>query len=66
MIRIPFGRTAKEDDDAKPSEVFSDYCREELERRRDRGADFDENRFEAAVDLAAGRLRAMEENEGKA
>jgi len=66
MIRIPFSRTAKDDDGDKPSEVFSDYCRDELERRRDSGADFDEKRFEAAVALAVGRLRAMEESEVKA
>jgi hypothetical protein len=66
MIRNPFSRAAKEEDGDKASEIFSEYCRDELERRRDRGSDFDEERFETAVALAVGRLRAMEANEGKA
>ena len=66
MIRIPFSRASKDRDGDKPSAAFSDYCQEELERRRDSGADFDEGRFQAAVDLAVGRLRAMEEKEGTA
>lgn len=66
MIKIPFSRTAKDGDGDRPSAAFSDYCRDELERRRDSDADFDEDRFKAATDLVVGRLRAMEENEGKA
>ncbi|MCG6863018.1 MAG: hypothetical protein LJE70_17345 [Chromatiaceae bacterium] len=66
MIRIPFSRTSKDDDSDKPSVAFSEYCRDELERRRDTGVGFDEARFEAAVELAVGRLQAMEDKEGKA
>jgi len=66
MIRIPFGRTTKDGEDEKPSEVFSEYCRDELERRRDTGAGLNEKRFEAAMDLVIKRLRSMEENGGKA
>jgi hypothetical protein len=64
MIKLPFSRKSKHEDADKPSVAFSDYCREELERRRDCGGDFDEERFQAAVDLAIGRLQGMEE-EGK-
>lgn len=65
MIRIPFSRAAKDEKGDKISVTFSEYCREELERRRDRGVDFDEGRFKTAVDLVVDRLRAMEEKEGK-
>jgi hypothetical protein len=65
MIKIPFTRTTKGEDNDKASVAFADYCRGELERCRDRGADFDEERFKAAVDLAVARLRAMEEGTGK-
>ncbi len=65
MIRIPFGRPSKGAQTGKVSVVFSDYCRDELERWHDRGEDFDEERFKAAVDLAVNRLRAMEEKEDK-
>lgn len=66
MIRIPFSRTSKDTDGDTASVAFSNYCRDELERRRDSGTGFDEDRFKVAVDLAAGRLQEMEENEGKA
>jgi len=66
MIRLPFGRALKDKNGDKPSETFATYCRDELERRRDCGADFDEERFKAAVDLAVEKLVAMEEKEGKA
>ena len=46
-------------------QTFADYCREELERLRDSGGAFDEEEFRAAVDLAIGRLEALE-NEEKA
>jgi len=65
MIRIPFSRTNKDEEGEKPSEVFSEYCRDELERRRDTGVGLNEKRFKAAVDLVIKRLRTMEENGGK-
>jgi len=63
-MRIPFGRTAKEEDGDRPADAFADYCRDELERRRDSGSGLDEKRFEAAVALVVSRLRAMEAGEG--
>lgn len=66
MIKIPFSRTSKDGDEDRPSTAFSEYCRDELERRRDSDTEFDEDRFKLAVDLALDRLRAMEESEGKA
>ena len=65
MIKIPFGRGSKDEASRKASVAFADYCHDELERRRDSGKDFDEKRFAAAVELAVGRLRAVEEIEGK-
>jgi hypothetical protein len=63
MIRIPFSRNANDED--RPSEAFSNFCRAELERRRDSDSGFDEKRFRAAVDLAVGRLRSIEGTEDK-
>jgi hypothetical protein len=60
MIRLPFSHKSADEAGERAYAAFEDYCREELERRRDAGADLDEKRFRAAADLAAGRLRAME------
>lgn len=65
MIRLPFHRKPKHEDRDKPSVTFASYCHRELERRRDSGAGFDEERFRAAVELGVSRLRGMEE-EGEA
>lgn len=61
MIKLPFHRKPKHQDSDKPSVAFESYCHRELERRRDSGAGLDEERFRAAVELAVGRLRVMEE-----
>jgi hypothetical protein len=65
VIKFPFSRKLKGESAEKLSDFFADYCREELERRRDCGGELDEARFHAAVDLAVGRLRGIED-EGKA
>ena len=65
MIRLPFGRKSSEQDGDRPSRAFEDYCREELERARDSGAAFDEQRFRAAMELALERLQALERGEGQ-
>lgn len=60
MIKLPFSRQSGDGSPDGPSASFADYCREELERRRDSGTPFDEAQFQAAVDLAVGRLQSME------
>jgi hypothetical protein len=65
MIRFPFGRKSSEQDNDRPSRAFADYCRDELERARDSGAGFDEQRFHAAMELALERLQALERGEGQ-
>jgi hypothetical protein len=60
MIKIPFSRQSGDDSSSRPSASFADYCREELERLRDSGTEFDEARFRAAVDLTVRRLQSME------
>jgi len=65
MLKLPFARKPKDEDAERSSVAFADYCREELERLRDSGGAFDEEEFRAAVDLAIGRLEALE-NEEKA
>ncbi|MCU0833798.1 MAG: hypothetical protein MUC77_05070 [Chromatiaceae bacterium] len=65
MIRLPFGRKPAGEAAPRPSAAFAAWCEEELERRRDARADFDEPAFRAAVALALGRLKAKE-REGRA
>jgi hypothetical protein len=65
MIKLPFGRKPSEQVSDRPSRAFADYCREELERARDSGDGFDEQRFRAAMELALERLRALERGEGQ-
>ena len=59
MMRLPFSRKPTGDGGKSAEAAFSEYCGEELERRRDSGTELDEARFQAAVDLAIGRLREM-------
>lgn len=59
MMRLPFSRKPTGDDGKSADAAFREYCGQELERRRDSGAELDEARFQAAVDLAVGRLREM-------
>lgn len=63
MIRLPFSRRPKDDSPQGPSTAFARYCREELERLRDSGQAFDEERFAAAVELAQSRLKALDEED---
>lgn len=60
MMRLPFGRRSAGPGTQRPSDAFAAWCEEELERRRDAGAEFDEDAFRAAVTLALGRLKARE------
>ena len=64
MIKNPFNRKTKDDDGNLPSAAFAEYCRDELERRRDSEGPFDEEEFLSAVDLALERLQAMEGEQG--
>ncbi|MGD2119523.1 MAG: hypothetical protein PVG66_14270 [Chromatiales bacterium] len=48
---------------AKPSRGFTLYCEQELERRRNKGEDFDEEAFRAAVDLTIAKLQMLEDEE---
>ena len=61
MMKLPFNTKAKDQVKELPSVIFSKYCAEELERRRDAGKAVDEQRFQAAVALALERLRQEEE-----
>ena len=60
MMKLPFSTKTKDAMNERPSLVFSKYCAEELERRRDAGKALDEQRFQAAVELALERLRREE------
>ncbi len=60
MMKLPFSTKAKEVANEPPSVVFSKYCAEELERRRDAGKAVNERQFQAAVALALERLRREE------
>ena len=46
---------------ARSSEEFAAFCEGELERRRNSGAEFDEEDFRQAKDLALTKLRFVEE-----
>lgn len=63
MMKLPFSRKPTGEDGGDVCVQFARYCREELERRRDGGSPLDEERFQAAVSLAVGRLREMEQEE---
>jgi hypothetical protein len=63
MLKLPFGRRARDAEPQAPSEFFAAYCEAERERLRDAGEALDERRFQAAVDLALARLRAIEDEE---
>ena len=63
MIKLPFSRKAPEEASIKPSVAFAAYCEAERERRRDTAGGLDEQRFQAALDLALERLRAYEVSE---
>jgi hypothetical protein len=60
MIKLPFNRQSGDGSSDRPSLRFAEYCREELERLRDSGTEFDEARFRAAVELTVQRLESME------
>lgn len=60
MIRLLFGRKPAGEAARRPAAAFATWCEEELERRRDGDADFDESAFRAAVALALVRLKAKE------
>ena len=47
----------------KPSVGFSNYCLEELERRRNSGEEFDEEAFIEAMELTVARLVVLEDEE---
>lgn len=63
MIKLPFSRKPTEEASVKSSVAFAAYCKAERERRRDTTAGLDEQRFQAAMDLALERLRAYEAKE---
>lgn len=44
-----------------PSEAFTTYCEAEFERRRNSGEAFDETSYQDAMNLALGKIRALEE-----
>jgi len=44
-----------------PSGEFISYCEAEFERRRNSGADFDESRYQQAMNLVVEKLRRLEE-----
>jgi hypothetical protein len=48
-------------DISRPSTGFTQYCMEELERRRNSGATFDEAAFMEAMELAIARLQTLED-----
>ena len=60
MMKFPFNRKAKEVDLERASSAFVAYCEEQRERWRDADEPLDEGRFQAAVDLALGRLKSIE------
>lgn len=63
MIKLPFNRKSQDATGERPTAAFTAHCAQELERRRDAGDAFDEVRFQAAMDLALARLRAIGEEE---
>lgn len=50
-------------DITKPSTGFSNFCLEELERRRNSGEEFDEQAFIEAMELTVARLVVLEDEE---
>ena len=50
-------------DITKPSTGFSNFCLEELERRRNSGEEFDEQAFIEAMELTVARLVLLEDEE---
>lgn len=60
MIKLPFSRKTPLAPLPKPSQAFTAYCEAERERRRDTAEGLDEKRFQAAMDLALERLKALE------
>lgn len=48
---------------ARPSRGFRRYCEQELERRRNKGDDFDEMEFLAAMELTIAKLQMLEDEE---
>lgn len=50
-------------DIAKPSKGFTNYCLDELERRRNSGENFDEAAFIEAMELTVNRLQMLEDEE---
>lgn len=61
MMKLPFHRKPKNDGRERSSVAFEKYCLAELERRRDTAGGIDEDRFQAAVELAAERIRRLED-----
>jgi hypothetical protein len=61
MIRLPFSRRSKDEEEQPPSAAFAGFCEAELERRRDADEALDERRFRAAMELVIRRLQAMEQ-----
>lgn len=61
MIKLPFSRKPEGKATDRSTVAFLEYCHDELERRRDTGEELDEKGFQAAVDLAVNRLRALED-----
>ena len=47
----------------KPSTGVSNFCLEELERRRNSGEEFDEQAFIEAMELTVARLVVLEDEE---
>jgi len=60
MIKLPFNRKTPNPPLPKASQTFAAYCEVERDRRRDSAEGLDEKRFQAAVDLALERLKALE------
>jgi len=48
---------------SKPSTGFAKYCLEELERRKNKGEQFDEASFIEAMELTIARLQMLEDEE---